>query len=82
MVKHIEKTPNFIKKINKLDKSYLDRVEKLIRKIILDPEIGKPMMYGRKRTREVYISPFRLSYSYDKNTDILYLLDFYHKDEQ
>ena len=63
MIKHIERTPNFIKQIKKLDKSYLERIEKLIRKIILNPEIGKPMQYNRKRTREVYANPFRLSYS-------------------
>ena len=27
-----------------------------------NPELGKPMRYGRKGTRELYIAPFRLSY--------------------
>jgi len=40
------------------------------------------MQNNRKGTREVYISPFRLSYSYNLNEKVLTLLDFYHKDEQ
>ena len=57
-------------------------VEKIILKIIQNPEIGKPMKHNRKGTREVYVSPFRLSYSYNFNEEVLTFLDFYHKDEQ
>ena len=53
-----------------------------ITKIINDPEIGKPMRFDRKGAREVYVPPFRLSYNYDKEQEILYLLEVYHKDEQ
>jgi mRNA-degrading endonuclease RelE of RelBE toxin-antitoxin system len=67
---------------NKLDQSYLIRLEKQILKIIENPEVGKPMRNVRKSTREIYIKPFRLSYAYDKNSDTIFLLDFYHKDEQ
>ena len=64
------------------DESIRKRIEKLICKIRDNPEIGKPMMHSRKGTREVYLPPFRLSYAYDKNNDILVILDFYHRDEQ
>ena len=47
-----------------------------------NPQVGKPMMHGRKGTREHYIPPFRLSYEYFKDKDLGYILDFYHKDEQ
>jgi hypothetical protein len=40
------------------------------------------MRFDRKGTREVYLPPFRLSYLYDKTSNILYLLEIYHKDEQ
>ncbi|MEK6895420.1 MAG: type II toxin-antitoxin system RelE/ParE family toxin [Nanoarchaeota archaeon] len=82
MVKEVEKTPNFIRQLNKLDKSFLDRIEKLIKKIIENPETGKPMRYDRKGTREIYMKPFRISYAYNKEKDILYLLDIYYKDQQ
>ncbi|MEK6912919.1 MAG: type II toxin-antitoxin system RelE/ParE family toxin [Nanoarchaeota archaeon] len=59
-----------------------ERVKKQIEKIILNPEVGKPMMYGRKGTRELYLSPFRLSYLYLKSEDVITLLDLYHKDKQ
>ena len=79
---NVKPSEDFERILSKLDKSIRIKIDKLIDKIILNAEIGKPMMYGRKGTREVYVKPFRLSYSYDKNTDTLYLLDFYHKDEQ
>jgi mRNA-degrading endonuclease RelE of RelBE toxin-antitoxin system len=45
-------------------------------------ETGKPMRWGRKNMRKVYVPPYRLSYCYDKKHDLLVLLAFYHKDEQ
>ena len=82
MVKDVIKTPNFLRQLKKLDKSYYSRVEKIIVKIIENPKLGKPMMYARKGTRELYLSPFRLSYHYDEKTDTIILLDIYHKDKQ
>ena len=76
------RAPRFMRGIKHMNKSYLERVEKLIIKIIQNPEIGKPMRYARKGTRELYLRSFRLSYSYDQNTDTLTFLDIYHKDEQ
>lgn len=71
---------DFIRKIK--NNSIKDRVKKLVKKIIEDPESGKPMMHDRKGTREVYMKPFRLSCSYLKNENKLVFLDIYHKDEQ
>jgi len=51
-------------------------------KIIQNPDVGKPMRYARKGTREVYIKPFRLSYAYISEEDKIIFLDLYHKDEQ
>lgn len=82
MVKEVIRAPRFIGQVKKIDGSLIDRVQKLINKIIGNPDIGKPMRFDRKGTREVYVPPFRLSYSYDKEKDILYLLEIYHKDEQ
>ena len=82
MVKEVIRSPRFMREIKRIDKSYLERVEKLIIKIIENPEIGKTMRYARKGTREVYLGPFRLSYAYNLSTEILTFLDLYHKDEQ
>ena len=82
MVKEVIRAPRFVQQVKKIDGSLIGRVQKLIKKIIDDPEVGKPMRFDRKGTKEVYIPPFRLSYSYDKTQDILYLLEIYHKDEQ
>ncbi len=82
MVKEVIRAPRFIRQTKKIDGSLIDRVQKIIKKIIEDPEIGKPMRFDRKGTREVYLPPFRISYSYNKGDDILYLLEIYHKDEQ
>lgn len=75
--------PSFEKKVRKIKDQLLKlKVKKEILKIIDSPEIGKPMRYGRKGTREVYISPFRSSYLYIKNDEKIVFLDLYYKDEQ
>lgn len=55
------------------------KIKKQIKKISNNPDIGKPMHYERKGTRELYIKPFRLSYSYSTDEKIIYILDLYHK---
>ena len=79
---NVKTSEKFEKILNKLDKSLKIQIDKLIDKLINNPEMGKPMMYQRKGTREVYIGSFRLSYSFDRNSNAIFLLDFYHKDEQ
>lgn len=75
--------PSFEKTIGKIrDHLLIKKVKTQIKKIVEDPEIGKPMRYDRKGTREVYIKPFRLSYAYLKGEDKIIFLDLYHKDEQ
>ena len=77
----IEYVSFFEKKVKKIKDNILkEKIKKQIAKIVQDPEIGKPMRYSRKGTREVYIKPFRLSYAYFP--DKIVFLDLYHKDEQ
>ena len=74
---HFEKS---FKKIK--NQSLKTQLKKQIEKVINSPEIGKPMMHARKGTREIYLSPFRLSYAYIKDENKIIFLDLYHKDEQ
>ncbi len=79
----VEHNPNFLKKIHKIkDNSIKERVKNQIKKILENPEIGKPMRYVRKGTRELYMGSFRLSYAYLKDENKIIFLDLYHKDEQ
>jgi mRNA-degrading endonuclease RelE of RelBE toxin-antitoxin system len=64
------------------DQEVKKSVKNKIKKIIENPEIGKPMRNVRKGTREVYSGSFRLSYEYSKERNLIEFLDFYHKDEQ
>jgi mRNA-degrading endonuclease RelE of RelBE toxin-antitoxin system len=74
---------NFQRSIEKVkDNSVKEQVKKQIRKIIENPEVGKPMMYDRKGTRELYVGHFRLSYKYYYDKDTIEFLEVYHKDEQ
>ncbi len=73
---------HFKKTFSKLDKGIKTKVEKALIKIIGNPDVGKPMRYARKGTREVYIPPFRLSYAYMPNENKIIILTLYHKDEQ
>lgn len=73
--------PNFKKDFKKIkDKSVKEKIIKQVSKIRDKPEIGKPMRFERKGTRELYIPPWRLSYRLEK--DIIYILALYHKDLQ
>ena len=79
----IEYKDDFLKRITKIKDTIMkEQIKKNITKIIERPEIGKPMRYTRKGTRESYIGPYRLAYAYLKNENNLIFLDFYHKDEQ
>ncbi len=77
-----EITPHFQRALSKTGISVRERVLKQVEKIKGNPEIGKPMKYARKGTRELRIAPFRLSYAYTREEDKIIFLDLYHKDEQ
>ena len=79
----VEHKTNFLKKIHKIkNNSIKEQVKNEIKKILENPEIGKPMRYARKGTRELYMGSFRLSYAYLKDENKIIFLDLYHKDEQ
>ena len=59
-----------------------EKIIKQVEKIRINPEIGKPMGNVRKSTRELYVKPFRLSYEYFKDENLVYILDCYHKKKQ
>ncbi|MBU1005918.1 MAG: type II toxin-antitoxin system RelE/ParE family toxin [Nanoarchaeota archaeon] len=80
---NIDYNDDFLKIISKIKNLDIKaKIKKHIEKIIENPEIGKPMGYGRKGTREVYVSPYRLAYSYNLSDNKIIFLDVYHKDEQ
>jgi len=64
------------------DRLLKTKIKKQIKKISENPNIGKPMRHDRKGTRELYVSPFRLSYAYVVEKKIVYILDLYHKKKQ
>ncbi len=76
--------PNFQDVLKKLKEPTKSEVKKKIEKIVKNPKIGKPMRYGRKGTREVYVGSksFRLSYKYLEDENTIYFADFYHKKHQ
>ena len=83
VVERVEKTDEFVKLVKKIKNQALKkRVQKQIARVIEHPEVGKPMMFIRKGTREVYVPPFRLAYAYLKERDTIIFLKLYHKDEQ
>lgn len=82
MVK-VEFTKEFKEVLSKIKDNLLRlKIQKQIKKISKNPEIGKPTRNVRKGTRELYIKPFRLSYKFSKEENIIYILDLYHKKKQ
>lgn len=75
--------PGFEKTFRKIkNESVKVQLKKQIKKIIDNPKIGKPMRYSRKGTREVYVSPYRLSYNWIEDEDKIVFLELYHKNVQ
>jgi mRNA-degrading endonuclease RelE of RelBE toxin-antitoxin system len=72
----------FKKLFSKLDDFMKQKIIKQIGKVSENPEIGKPMKYGRKGTRELYVGSFRFSYVFVKEENVIYVLDLYHKNKQ
>jgi len=77
-IKNIIFTKKFKNEIReRKDHSTKNKIKKKIKKIIDDPEIGKPLRYDLKGEKTVYIEPFRLVYSIMNND--LYFLRFEHR---
>jgi len=75
MVKIIP-SKEFERGIKNLDKLQSERLGRQIRKIIANPQVGKPLKYKRGE-RSLYIKPFRLIYAL-RGDDII-LLKFEHR---
>ncbi|QRF76482.1 addiction module toxin component, YafQ family [Thermoplasmatales archaeon] len=66
-----------VKKVK--DKSFKEKIQKQIIKILENPEIGKPLRYALKGERTVRVSPYRIIYAVQRNK--LILLRFEHRKE-
>ena len=77
MVKIIP-SKRFIHNTKHIDNFQRERLEKQIRKIIQNPNVGKPLKYSRGE-RSLYIKPFRLIYSVRGNELILLKFDYRKK---
>jgi mRNA-degrading endonuclease RelE of RelBE toxin-antitoxin system len=79
-INRIVYTSKFEHEVKKVtDKKIKDRLEESIRRIIENPEIGKPLRYALKGERTIRISPFRLIYAI--NGDSIISLRFEHRSE-
>ncbi len=79
----LEFSENFSRIFSRIkDNLMILKIKKQIKKIALNPKVGKPMRNVRKGTREVYVKPFRLSYEFVKEKNVVYILDLYHKKRQ
>lgn len=77
-IKEIVWAQKFEQEFKKIkDKTTQDRIEKQIKKILEKSDIGKPLKYNLKGERTIYIKPFRLIYTAQKNK--LILLRFEHR---
>jgi mRNA-degrading endonuclease RelE of RelBE toxin-antitoxin system len=72
-------TEKFEREFRKADRSIKEKAGKQIRKIIDNPETGKPLRYNLKGERSVYVKPFRIIYAFFDNT--IYFLRFEHRKE-
>ena len=73
-------TQKFERDVRRIRHSQLkDELEKQIRKIVENPELGKPLRYGLKGEWTIRVKPYRLIYAVQD--DRLILLRFEHRRE-
>lgn len=73
----IERSREFKKVIKKIkDKIVKERIKKQIIKIIDNPEVGEFLIGNKKGIRKIYIPLFRLLYRYNRDKNLVELLDF------
>ena len=78
VIRNVIWTEKFERELKKVkDKTVKGRVKKQIRKILEDPETGKPLRFELKGERSIRIPPYRLIYAVEGDT--LYLLRFEHR---
>lgn len=77
-IKFLVTTDKFEKDVKKIKNGSIKlRLKKQIKKISENPNVGKPLKHDLKGERTVYIKPFRLIYTVQK--DKLILLKFEHR---
>jgi len=80
VIERVKRTDKFERDVKTIKDHVLkERIKKQIRKIIENPEIGKPLRYDLHGEYSLYIKPFRLIYAVEDNT--LILLRFRHRKE-
>jgi len=72
-------TEKFESEIRKVDNSIKIKAKSQIKKIIANPETGKPLQFNLKGERTVYVRPYRIIYAYEN--DAIYFLRFEHRKE-
>jgi len=78
MITKVTRSKKFIKETKRLDSFLRQKLKKQILKILNTPFVGKPLKH-RRNERTIYVKPFRLIYSINK--DELILLKFEHRKE-
>ncbi|MBR9689748.1 MAG: type II toxin-antitoxin system RelE/ParE family toxin [Candidatus Altiarchaeota archaeon] len=77
-VKSVIVAESFEKDLKKIkDSAIKKKLKNQLRKIVKNPEVGKPLKYGLKGERTVRIKPFRLIYALMGSK--LVLLRFEHR---
>ena len=75
-IKEIIWTNKFERELKKVkDASFLEKVKKRIRKIIQNPNFGKPLRYGLRGEKTIWIKPYRLIFKVEEDKLILLRLE-------
>ena len=73
-------TEDFVSEVKKVNDGLIkERIKKQIRKIVDNPDAGKPLRFNLKGERTIYIKPYRLIYAVMGSK--IYLLKFEHRKE-
>jgi len=72
-----EFTSRFLKDTRQLKGTRKEELEKMVKKVIEKPEIGKPLRYSYRNCRSVRIGKFRIIYKLER--DKIIFITFEHR---
>ncbi|HDN68325.1 hypothetical protein B6V00_02615 [ANME-1 cluster archaeon ex4572_4] len=74
-----EFTNRFLKDTRQLKGAFKEELEKVVKKITENPEIGKPLRYSFRNCRSVRVRKFRIIYKL--NADKIIFITFEHREK-
>jgi mRNA-degrading endonuclease RelE of RelBE toxin-antitoxin system len=80
-VKPDPKVEDSFRKLIKKDRAHFNQIQRKLKELETNPEIGKPLRNVLKKRWRLHIGPYVLTYYIDYTANIIRLIDYDHHDK-